>query len=100
MYILEPYNDTCEYANLIIPSSSFYQKDVRLSYGHEYKSISNIVKKKPNTITNYDWKFLINSLVLKNKKMKMRLFHIMKIIDLEEFETFEFNGRGWYWTSL
>ena len=39
-------NDTCEYANLIIPSTPFLGKnDVRLSYGHEFKSISNIVKK-------------------------------------------------------
>ncbi|MBU0924170.1 molybdopterin-dependent oxidoreductase [bacterium] len=49
-------NDTCEYADLIIPSSSFLsKKDLRLSYGHEFKSISNIVKiKNENTISEYE----------------------------------------------
>ena len=49
-------NDTCEYAHLIIPSSSFLsKKDVRLSYGHELKSISQIVKPKDeNTISEYE----------------------------------------------
>ena len=36
VYFGTTYNDTCEYANLIIPSGSFLaKKDVRLSYGHE-----------------------------------------------------------------
>ena len=34
-------NQTCEFADLIIPSSSFLEKkDIRLSYGHELKAIS------------------------------------------------------------
>lgn len=49
-------NETSKYANLIIPSSSFLQKqDFRLSYGHEYKVFSNIVSKKDdNSISEYD----------------------------------------------
>ena len=49
-------NETCEYADLIIPSSSFLsKKDVRLSYGHELKSISHVVKlKDENTISEYE----------------------------------------------
>lgn len=44
-------NDTCEYADLIIPSCSFLsKKDVRLSYGHELKSISHEVKVAINPI--------------------------------------------------
>ena len=38
-------NETCEYADLIIPSTSFLgKKDVRLFYGHEFKAISQIIK--------------------------------------------------------
>ena len=49
-------NDTCEYADLIIPSSSFLsKKDIRLSYGHEFKAISHVVKQKDeNTISEYE----------------------------------------------
>lgn len=49
-------NETCEYADLIIPSTSFLsKKDVRLSYGHEFKAISQIVKEKEgNSISEYD----------------------------------------------
>lgn len=49
-------NETSAYANLIIPSASFLQKrDVRLSYGHEYKSVSNVVEKKDKySISEYD----------------------------------------------
>ena len=39
------YNDTCEYADLIIPSSSFLEKkDFRLAYGHEFKAKSEIIQ--------------------------------------------------------
>lgn len=50
------YNDTCEYADLIIPSCSFLsKKDVRLSYGNRHKSLSYIQKdKKEGTISEYE----------------------------------------------
>ncbi|WP_421716575.1 molybdopterin-dependent oxidoreductase [Arcobacter arenosus] len=50
------FNDTCEYADVIIPSSNFKtKKDVRLSYGHEFKAISNnIENKNTNTISEYE----------------------------------------------
>ena len=36
-------NDTCEYADIIIPSTNFKaKKDVRVSYGHEYLSLIHI----------------------------------------------------------
>ena len=64
VYFGTTYNDTCEYANLIIPSADFLTKrDVRLSYGHEYKAISDAVKlKDENCITEYELaNFLLNS---------------------------------------
>jgi len=56
VYFGTTYNDTCEYANLIIPSADFLtKKDVRLSYGHEYKAVSHAVKdKNDNCITEYE----------------------------------------------
>lgn len=49
-------NETAQYANLIIPSASFLQKDdIRVAYGHEFKSISKKIEdKNPNTISEYD----------------------------------------------
>lgn len=49
-------NETAKYANLIIPSSNFLEKeDVRLSYGHQYQAKSYAVKKKSeNTIREYE----------------------------------------------
>ena len=57
VYFGTTYNDTCEYANLIIPSTPFLEKnDVRLSYGHEHKAISYKVKEaQENTICEYDF---------------------------------------------
>ena len=50
------YNDTCEYADLIIPSCSFLsKKDVRLSYGNRHKSLSYVQKdKEEGTISEYE----------------------------------------------
>ncbi len=50
-------NDTCEYADIIIPSSNFKaKKDVRLSYGHELIAISYEVEdKQKNSISEYDF---------------------------------------------
>lgn len=95
VYFGTTYNDTCEYANLIIPSSSFLsKKDVRLSYGHEYKSISNIVKEKnPNTITEYELaSFLIEQFGFEKLKDEDEIisYYENHKPNLEEFETFEF----------
>ena len=95
VYFGTTYNDTCEYANLIIPSSSFLsKKDVRLSYGHEYKSISNIVKEKnPNTITEYELaSFLIEKFGFEKLKDEDEIisYYENHKPNLEEFETFEF----------
>lgn len=95
VYFGTTYNDTCEYANLIIPSGSFLsKKDVRLSYGHEYKSISNIVKEKnPNTITEYELaSFLIEQFGFEKLKDEDEIISYYENYkpNLEEFETFEF----------
>lgn len=88
-------NDTCKYADLIIPSTSFLsKKDVRLSYGHELKAISNEVKDKdPNTISEYD---IANYLLkefgfdkLKDEDEIISYYENHKP-DLKDFETFEF----------
>lgn len=88
-------NDTCEYVDLIIPSSSFLgKKDLRLSYGHEFKSISQIIKEKEgNSISEYDLanylleKFDFNK--LKDEDEIISYYENTKPI-LEDFETFEF----------
>lgn len=88
-------NDTCEYADLIIPSSSFLsKKDVRLSYGHELKAISQIVKEKDeNSISEYD---LSNYLLkefgfdkLKDEDEIISYYENTKPV-LDDFETFDF----------
>ena len=88
-------NDTCEYADLIIPSTSFLgKKDVRLSYGHELKAISQIVKEKDeNSISEYD---LANYLLeefgfdkLKDEDEIISYYENTKPV-LDEFETFDF----------
>ena len=89
------YNDTCEYANLIIPSSSFLSKaDVRLSYGHENKAISNVVEKeKENTISEYKLaSYLIEKFGFKALKKEEEIleYYTNKTVEYEEFETFEF----------
>jgi anaerobic selenocysteine-containing dehydrogenase len=88
-------NDTCEYADLIIPSTSFLaKKDVRLSYGHEFKAISQIIKEKDeNSISEYD---LTNYLLkefgfdkLKDEDEIISYYENTKPV-LDDFETFEF----------
>lgn len=51
------YNDTCEYADIIIPSTNFKaKKDVRLSYGHQHKAISyDVEQKQKNSMTEYEF---------------------------------------------
>ncbi|PUE63995.1 molybdopterin-dependent oxidoreductase [Arcobacter caeni] len=88
-------NETCEYADLIIPSSSFLsKKDVRLSYGHELKSISHVVKlKDENTISEYEiTSFLIEEFNLEKLKTEdevISYYENHKPI-LKDFDTFEF----------
>jgi len=88
-------NETCEYADLIIPSCSFLSKeDVRLSYGHELKSISQAVKlKDENTISEYEMaSFLIEEFNLEKLKTQDEIisyYENHKPI-LKDFNTFEF----------
>ncbi|MBU3015530.1 molybdopterin-dependent oxidoreductase [Poseidonibacter lekithochrous] len=89
------YNDTCEYANLVIPSSSFLSKrDVRLSYGHEYKAISEIVEPSlENTVSEYELAtYLIERFGFKAMKSEDEIIDYYKntIVVHEDFETFEF----------
>lgn len=89
------YNDTCEYADLIIPSSSFLsKKDVRLSYGHEHKAISQIIEDaNENTISEYDLaSYLIENFAFKALKSEDEIidYYANTKVEYEEFETFEF----------
>ena len=87
-------NETCEYADLIIPSSSFLsKKDVRLSYGHEFKAISQIVKQKDeNSISEYDLtnylleKFDLEKLKLEDEIISYYENHKPLIPSLEKFD--------------
>ena len=89
------FNETCEYADLIIPSSSFLsKKDVRLSYGHEFVSISDIVEEKNvDTISEYDLsKYLINEFSFEQLKDEDEIinYYINNKVEYEEIESFEF----------
>ena len=95
VYFGTTYNETCEYANLIIPSTPFLGKnDVRLSYGHEFKSISNIVKEKDeNSICEYDLtNFLLEAFDFDKLKDEDEIisYYGNHKPDLEDFETFNF----------
>ena len=88
-------NETCEYADLIIPSTSFLsKKDVRLSYGHEFKAISEIVKEKElNSISEYDLaNFLLESFNFDklNSEDEIISYYQNHKPSIEEFETFNF----------
>ena len=87
--------DTCEYADLIIPSSSFLsKKDVRLSYGHELKSISQIVKPKDeNTISEYELAtYLIEQFGFEKLKDEDEIisYYENHKPNLNDFKTFDF----------
>ncbi len=95
VYFGTTYNETCEYANLIIPSTPFLgKKDVRLSYGHEFKSISNIVKEKSqNSISEYDMtNFLLEQFGFKKLKDEDEIisYYENHKPKLEDFKTFNF----------
>lgn len=88
-------NDTCEYANLVIPASSFLSKqDVRLSYGNRHKSFSQVVKEAElNTISEYKLaEYLIekfNYEALKNEDDVIEYYKENEV-EYEDFDTFEF----------
>lgn len=95
VYFGTTFNDTCEYADLIIPSTEFLAKeDVRLSYGHEYISISNKVKEADeNSISEYELaSYLIKEFDLEPLKGKDEVlnYYINNKVEYEKFETFEF----------
>lgn len=56
IYFGTTYNETCEYADLIIPSTNFLaKKDIRLSYGNSNKIISNpVIAANKNTTSEYE----------------------------------------------
>ncbi len=89
-------NDTCEYANIIIPSSNFKaKKDIRVSYGHEYISVSNVIEEKQNnSISEYDFtkymfdKFSYEGLVSEDEALNYYLNK--KREDHSFLESFEF----------
>lgn len=89
------FNETCEYADLIIPSCSFLSKrDVRLSYGHEFISISDIVKEKEvDTISEYDLaEYLIKEFNFQHLRDENEVidYYINNKVEYEEIESFEF----------
>lgn len=95
VYFATTLNDTCEYADLIIPSSSFLSKrDIRLSYGHEFKAISDVIKEKDeNTISEYELtNFLIEEFALEKLKSEDEIisYYANNKPKIEDFETFEF----------
>ncbi len=88
-------NDTCKYANLIIPACSFLQKnDVRLSYGHEYKAISNKVQEPLfDTISEYNLtKYLFESFDFKGLKKEKEIldYYVHNKPQKYKLEKFEF----------
>ena len=95
VYFGTTYNDTCEYANLIIPSCDFLRKhDVRLSYGHENKAISYAVKEKmQHTISEYELSnFLLKTFDYEVLKEEEKIFDYYKNTKpkLPQIESFEF----------
>lgn len=88
-------NDTCEYADLIIPASTFLEKkDIRLAYGHEFKAKSQIINESSiKTITEYELaSYLIKEFALEALKDENDILdYYEKTIPLREnFENFTF----------
>ena len=95
VYFGTTFNDTCEYANLIIPSTNFLSKnDIRLSYGHEYKAISNaVLPKDENSITEYELaNYLLKAFELETLKPESEIINYYKNTSptLPKIESFEF----------
>ena len=89
-------NETSKYANIIIPSTNFKaKKDVRLSYGHEYKAISNIVETPSlKTINEYDLtKYLFDKFAFSDLILEDEAFEYYKTYEKEDesfIDNFEF----------
>ena len=89
-------NETTEYADLIIPSSNFLtKKDVRLSYGHGLKAISNNVKEKDeNTLSEYELTQYLNEAFSFNKLASedelLSSYIKTDIEDASKIDSFEF----------
>ncbi len=95
VYFGTTYNETCKYANLIIPSSDFLsKKDVRLSYGHEFIAVSDDIEKaNENTISEYNLaSYLIDKFDYEKLKDEDEVidYYVNKKIEYEKFEEFEF----------
>ena len=95
IYFGTTYNDTCSYANLVIPSTSFLSKDdFRLPYGHEYKSKSEVVKERnENTISEYDLAaYLLENFDLEKLEDKEKILNYYENNnpEIKELESFEF----------
>ena len=95
VYFGTTHNDTCKWANLIIPSSNFLaKKDIRLSYGHDLKAISNIVQSPhKNTISEYGLsQYLLKEFNLAPLKKEDDIISYYKNtkVEVEEIKTFEF----------
>jgi anaerobic selenocysteine-containing dehydrogenase len=89
------YNDTCEYADLIIPSCSFLEKeDIRLSYGHQYKAVSSKINEpSKDTISEYDLtKYLYEVFNFDGLKDEKEVLNYYKNSKAKEyvFDNFEF----------
>jgi anaerobic selenocysteine-containing dehydrogenase len=95
VYFGTTYNDTCKYANLIIPSSSFLsKKDLRLSYGHELKAISEPIEEKhKNSISEYELSsYLLEKFSFEALASEDEILAYYKNYQprLEEFDEFKF----------
>ncbi len=89
-------NETSRYADLIIPSSDFLsKKDIRISYGHELKAISNVViKKDENTISEYELTQYLNNAFsfekIKEEDEILDYYKNARVEGISKIETFEF----------
>ncbi len=90
------FNDTCKYANLIIPSTNFKaKKDVRLSYGHQYKAISyDVENPQKNSITEYAFTKYMNEQFnfekIITQKQAFEYYKNKEFVDESFIDEFEF----------
>lgn len=95
VYFGTTFNETCKYADLIIPSSSFLSKlDVRSSYGNRHISISDVIEEKnENSLSEYELtSILLDKFGFENLKDEEKIIEYYKNteVDYEELESFEF----------
>ncbi|NQY22598.1 MAG: molybdopterin-dependent oxidoreductase [Campylobacteraceae bacterium] len=86
-------NESSEYANLIIPASTFLEKkDVRLSYGHEYKSVSYVHEYNNEKISEYNLcKYLFDAFDYEGLKEEDDVFNYYKNAKAKSFEIKNYN---------